>query len=139
VETIVLIHLVATCALSGLIWFVQLVHYPLFALVGEDRFVAYERAHQARIAPLVATLMVAELACAIAIARTTPMATLGLASLALVAVIWLSTALIQVPCHRRLQRSFDAQAHARLLASNWIRTVAWTLRVPLAIALLKGS
>jgi hypothetical protein len=39
------VHLAATAAMVGLIWFVQVVHYPLFASVGADEFVAYENAH----------------------------------------------------------------------------------------------
>ncbi len=31
-------HLVATAAMVGLIWFVQVVHYPLFAAVGSGGF-----------------------------------------------------------------------------------------------------
>ena len=42
------LHLAATAAMTGLIWFVQVVHYPLFAAVGADQFVAYEVAHQRR-------------------------------------------------------------------------------------------
>jgi hypothetical protein len=48
--------------------------------------------------------------------------------LALLAVIWLSTALVQVPCHKRLSQGFDAATHRRLVGTNWIRTVAWSLR-----------
>jgi len=54
----------------------------------------------------------------------------------LLAVIWLSTALVQVPLHQRLGSGFDADVHARLVTSNWIRTVAWTLRGALAVHLL---
>ena len=54
----------------------------------------------------------------------------------LLAVIWLSTALIQVPLHQRLGGGFDAEVHSRLVTSNWIRTVAWTLRGLLAVHLL---
>ncbi|HEX2205610.1 MAG TPA: hypothetical protein VHG91_20025 [Longimicrobium sp.] len=43
-------------------------------------------------------------------------------------MVWLSTALLQVPMHGRLERGFDAAAHRRLVATNWVRTVAWTAR-----------
>jgi hypothetical protein len=56
--------------------------------------------------------------------------------LALVAAIWLSTAAIQVPCHAKLAAGFDAEVHARLVSSNWIRTVAWTARGLLALAMI---
>ena len=34
--------LLATAGMVGIIWFVQVVHYPLFTSVGRDAFVAYE-------------------------------------------------------------------------------------------------
>ena len=46
----------------------------------------------------------------------------------LVVVIWLSTALLQVPQHGRLQRGFEARAQQALVNGNWIRTAAWSLR-----------
>lgn len=51
-----------------------------------------------------------------------------MAGLALVAVIWLSTALLQVPCHELLCVGFDPAVHQRLVWTNWIRTAAWSLR-----------
>ena len=50
-------NLVAAVALCGLIWTIQLVHYPLFALVGEAQWVAYGEAHRRRITALVLPLM----------------------------------------------------------------------------------
>lgn len=35
-QTVVVVHLLATLAMAGLILFVQVVHYPLMARVGED-------------------------------------------------------------------------------------------------------
>ena len=52
----------------------------------------------------------------------------ALSGAVLVAIIWASTALIQVPCHAKLVEGFDARAHRRLVDTNWIRTIAWTLR-----------
>ena len=43
---LLVVHLAATAAMCGLIWFVQVVHYPLFAGVGDDGFTAYEQRHQ---------------------------------------------------------------------------------------------
>ena len=51
----------------------------------------------------------------------------------LLLIIWISTAFIQVPCHERLLGGFDQQVHQRLVKSNWIRTVAWSIRAILAL------
>ena len=127
------LHLASTLALVGLIWTIQLVHYPLMARVGAD-FVAYHSAHCARIAWLVAPLMglEADLRCS----RSAPgrrVRDLGLVGIGLVALIWIATALLSVLEHSRLQQGFDAAAVERLVRTNWIRTVAWTVRGVLVV------
>jgi hypothetical protein len=136
---LVLMHLAATLYMVGLIWFVQVVHYPLFARVGTDAFSAYERAHVSRTHPVVGPAMLLEAASALALLVTSPsLVPPGLAwvGLLLLAVIWLSTALLQVPRHRELAAGFEPAAHARLVASNWIRTLGWTARGTLALWLV---
>ena len=126
-----LVHLGATLLMVGVIWTVQVVHYPLFAGVGADGWAAYEAAHQSRITLVVGPLMVVELVTAVWLVLDRPEAlpvwafVLGAA---LVGVIWASTAFVQVPIHSALGGAFDADAHARLVATNWIRTAAWTAR-----------
>jgi hypothetical protein len=119
----------------GVIWFVQLVHYPLFARADRRDFPAFEYEHSRRTSLVVVPLMLGELGSGIwlAINRST---TLGWLGLALLAVVWLSTFLLQVPRHRILTRGFQEQAHRGLVATNWVRTVAWTLRGVLVAFLL---
>jgi hypothetical protein len=50
--------------------------------------------------------------------------------------IWASTAMLQMPMHGHLLAGADARAHRRLVATNWIRTVLWTVRALLAARLL---
>lgn len=128
---LLLVHVLATLVMVGVIWVVQLVHYPLFAGVGADGWAAYQAGHQTRITWLVGPTMVAELATAVALLTWrppgVPLAGL-LVGAALVGVVWMSTAFVQVPLHSALTTAFDPSAHARLVATNWIRTVAWTMR-----------
>jgi hypothetical protein len=56
--------------------------------------------------------------------------------LAAVAALWASTALVQMPLHASLAAGFDAEAHGRLVASNWVRTVLWTGRSGLVLWLI---
>jgi hypothetical protein len=121
-------HAAATWALVGLIWTVQLVQYPLFAQVGVDAFPAFHTRHTRQITWVVAPLMLTELATAALLVLRGTRGPWLLASLAPLAVVWLSTWLVQVPLHEQLARGFDADAHRRLVATNWIRTAAWTLR-----------
>ena len=51
----------------------------------------------------------------------------------LVGVIWLSTAFLQVPMHDRLQARHSIVDAKRLVGTNWVRTVAWSLRAALVM------
>ena len=128
-------HAALTLVLCGLIWTIQVVHYPLFARVGADRYVAYQAGHGTRITALVAPLMLAEVGTAGVLVYLSP-GTLTWLGAALLAVVWLSTALFQVPQHARLEHGFDAAAHRRLVATNWVRTMAWTARGLVVMRLL---
>ena len=128
-------HAVTTVFLCGLIWFVQLVHYPLFRNVDRASYPAFQRDHERRTTWIVGPAMALEVATVVAITilgwERLPRAPL-LANVALLALVWLSTIFLQVPRHRLLEVGFDDEAHRFLTRSNWIRTVAWTLRAGLA-------
>jgi hypothetical protein len=57
IEFLFIAQLVSTLAMVGLIWFVQVVHYPLFGKVGVVGFHDYEQSHQQRAGLVVAPLM----------------------------------------------------------------------------------
>lgn len=44
-QFLLLTHLATTLIMVGIIWFVQVVHYPLFSQVGTAGFSAYSDAH----------------------------------------------------------------------------------------------
>lgn len=134
-----IVHLVATLFMAGVIVFVQVVHYPLMAHVGAASFINYERHHTVRTGWVVVPPMVVELAASVWLVTAyagSPEAPLAFTGLALLSVIWVSTALLQAPAHGRLMGGFDPAVHRRLTVTNWIRTVAWLGRVPVAVALL---
>lgn len=124
-------NLASTWTMVGVIWIVQVVHYPLFDRVGAEGFARYAHDHQRLITFVVLPTMLVELASAIGLLVRPPVGiptwSLWLA-LALLGVIWLSTALLQVPQHERLGQGFDAAAYRFLVVSNWVRTLAWSLR-----------
>jgi hypothetical protein len=61
------------------------------------------------------------------------------AGLGLLLIIWASTFLLQVPMHRKLGVGFDAEAWRFLVRSNWVRTLAWSLRAGLATVWLQRA
>ena len=131
-----LAHVLATLTMFGAIWIVQVVHYPLFALVGDAGWAGYEAQHQSRITLVVGPAMVAELVTAVWLVlrppADVPMWALVLGA-ALVGLIWVSTAFVQVPMHATLSAGFSGDAHARLVGTNWIRTAAWSARTGLVL------
>lgn len=131
---VLLWHAAATLYMTGVIWFVQVVHYPLFAKVGIPGFSAYQKAHVERTGWVVGLPMLVELVCAVAVTWMIggPLTWIGLG---LTAVIWTSTFLWQVPAHRRLESGFDPAVHTWLTRSNWVRAAAWTARSAIALAL----
>ena len=126
-------HAAAALFMTGVIWFVQIVHYPLFGRVGAANFRAYEREHARRTGWVVGPAMVVELLLALALAARGGL--LAWAGLALLAVIWASIAFVQVPLHRRLEQEADTAAQRSLVRTNWIRTAAWTARAVIAMAI----
>jgi len=140
-ETILLVHAGATWFMVGLIWFVQIVHYPLFAAVGEDRWIAYEARHQRRTTIVVIPVMLVELITAVMLAvgagvERAP-AILAWNGIVLLAIIWGSTFAVQVPLHARLARQHAPRTVRTLVLTNWVRTFAWSARGGLALALLR--
>ncbi|QNN24172.1 hypothetical protein HED60_18485 [Planctomycetales bacterium ZRK34] len=138
-DLVLIVHALATTLMTGLVWFVQVVHYPLFARVGEAQFVEYEHHHTRRASWIIAPLMIAELATAVLIAWPgigVVEPTMAWGGLGLVAVIWLSTFFVQVPIHRRLEKRHDTGDIRRLVSTNWIRTIAWSARAVLAVMML---
>jgi hypothetical protein len=128
---VVLLHLAATLFMVGVIWFVQVVHYPLMVYIGRAESAAYEQAHTRRTAWVVGPPMLIELATGMLLLWVRPAGvslTQALVGVALLAVVWGSTQFVQVPCHERLSRAFDPGVHRRLVSTNWARAAAWSLR-----------
>jgi hypothetical protein len=126
----------SSMVMVGLIWFVQVVHYPLMAQVGTKESVAYAARHQSRTTLVVAPTMFVELGASIAVAVL--LGGLGWLALALVGAVWASTFFVQVPLHARLSEGFDASVHCRLVATNWFRTALWTAKGLLSMWMLTG-
>lgn len=130
---LMLVQLAATLFMTGLIWFVQVVHYPLFPRVGTAEFPLYERLHARRTGWVVGVPMIVELLTAGAAlwpALRPEWMSRGAAWVlaGLVGVVWASTAVWQIPLHDELERAPTVRAMRRLVGTNWARTVAWTLR-----------
>jgi uncharacterized membrane protein len=135
-EILFFVQLFATAYMTGVVWFVQLAHYPLMAAIPREAFVAYERAYTNRMGLIVGPAMLAEMAtgAAMIVWRPTfvPEWAVWLLSLLLLVVV-ASTFGWFVGAHARLSDGFDAELHRRLVLYNAVRTAAWTGRALLLV------
>ncbi len=120
------LYLAVSWALVGLIWVIQLVKYPAFHFVTEERFLKYHGHHERSITAIVLPLMVTELALSFWICLQNDWTLEAVCALLAVLTIWLSTFLIQIPLHRKLEKGKDEKAIEKLVRTNWIRTILWT-------------
>lgn len=141
-KLLLLAHVGATFFMVGLIWFVQIVHYPLFDQVGREIFSAYETAHTRLTTYVVGPPMLIEAITAGLLLWLRPSGVMPWQvwlGAGLLAIVWLSTAFLQVPQHNILSVGFDPAAYRTLVATNWLRTVAWSLRGLLALSMIAGA
>ena len=134
---VLLAHVGATLAMGGLIWFVQVVHYPLLGRVGTEHFTDYHADHRRLTGSVVIPIMSLEMATGVwlVVQPGSLSAALVWLGFGLLCIVWTATATLQVPQHRVLARGFDADVHRRLVRTNWVRTVGWTARGVLVLSI----
>jgi hypothetical protein len=137
------INAFATCVMVGVIWFVQLVHYPLLATIGIDRAPEIAVEHQRRTGWVVGLPMAAEGVTTLWLVFDSPSGVhvvLPYVGGILLAIALGSTIFLSVPLHEKMSNSPSADIGAQLVRTNWPRTIAWTLRgVLTAIMLLQAT
>ena len=141
-RTVLYVQAAASLAMAGVIWMVQLVQYPGFLLVGAAEFPAFHAAHSQRITLVVGPLMAIEGLTALWILVARPSGVppwAALLGLGLLGVALATTMFVSVPLHGRLTTAWDAEAIRRLVATNWIRTAAWTARGVLSLWMLSAA
>ena len=125
------LNLIFAWALFGLIWVIQLVHYPSFSYIAEKDFLVFHQHHTTSITMIVMPLMLAELALSGYLAMQQKWDMTYLVPFILVLLIWASTFFIQIPLHNQLDAGKDLKVIQKLVNSNWIRTLLWTIKAVL--------
>lgn len=115
--------------MTGIIWLIQLLHYPSFSSVARDQFQDFHSHHTAMMGVLVGPIMLIELGSALMLAVR--FEKLWAFNLLLLILIWYVTFRISVPLHNQLSAGYSESAVQSLVSTNWIRTGAWTLRAGL--------
>ena len=107
-----------------LIWLVQLIIYPAFRDIREQVFTAWHNSYSKLMGAIVGPLLLAQ--ASVEIIRATQQQASWL-RIALIALVWMSTLFLSVPCHRHLQSAGkNVEIIKRLIQTNWIRTMIWT-------------
>lgn len=121
--------------MAGIIWFVQLIHYPTLTPPASGTFPEQHRDYTRRMGLLVGPVMILEMALQTLWLYREP-SPAALTGMILLLLIWISTFTLQVPRHNRLCTAYDPDTVRTLVSTNWIRTLAWTARSLLLTVLL---
>lgn len=131
IEIALIAQAVSTFGMLAVIWLVQLEIYPLQLYVKRDDYLKYQAAHMYRVSFVVGPLMLVEAVTA-AWLLFLPLSSCGMnlawVGMGLVFLLWISTLVLQVPCHWKLEKERDEAVIRRLVLTNWVRTLAWTAR-----------
>lgn len=130
-EYLFLINYCSTLIMTGAIWLAQLSQYPLLAFVGPQYFIEYEKQHIKRISFLAWSIITIELITGLLLTSSYfPILpkVISIICFVLILINFLTTWFIQFPIHKKLSLGFNTTLHKKLVTTNWIRTIAWSLR-----------
>ena len=123
-----IIHLVACAFMTGLIWVIQVLHYPAFSAIAENDFQKFHLKHTSSITWIVAPVMLIELLTALLLLQLNQNL-FFLVNTILLLGIWISTGLLSVPIHAAIGPKKDLEKINQLVRTNWPRTILWSLRL----------
>jgi hypothetical protein len=127
------LNVISAFLLTGVIWTIQIVHYPSFHYIDKLSFTNFHNFHERRISIIVMPLMLIELITSIALYIHNMWSIIFALNLLIVGLIWCSTFFVQVPIHSILSKKKDKNLIEKLVNTNWIRTFLWSTRMLLII------
>ena len=134
---VLLVHLTFTSIMTGVIWVIQIVHYPSFHFIEKELYTVFQKFHMNKISIIVIPIMVAELITGIMLfldkSSKNP---LLIISFIILVLIWLITGVFFTKAHNELITGYQELVVNQLVVMNWIRTLLWTLRLLLLIGFL---
>lgn len=128
-----ILQIVSCAFMSGLIWIIQILHYPAFSYLREDQFGEFHSLHTKKITLIVLPVMLLELVTALLLVVQNFSSYLLGINFFFLLLIWLSTFLVSVPLHNSLTKSMNLQLINRLIQTNWIRTFFWSMRLGILV------
>ncbi len=128
INQILALNFICTVFMTGVIWMVQLVHYPSFLYVEVSNFKKFHVFHSNRISWIVAPVMLLELLTSYFLVYYNSQNFLNWVGFFLIILIFLLTAFVSVPRHNKLSLAHDETVIKQLISTNWFRTALWTVR-----------
>lgn len=141
-QIVFLTQLVTTLFMVGVIWFVQIVDYPLLALIGLAEAPWYGQRHRILATRVMAVPMLIEWVTSFMLLIDRPAGIedwMVWTGLGLLMVIAYFTVVTVRTCLRQLSQDFEPEVHQRLLRVNWIRVWCWSLRGALVVWMVTNS
>jgi len=127
------LNVISAFLLTGVIWTIQIVHYPSFHYIDKLSFTNFHNFHERRISIIVMPLMLIELTTSTALYINNMSSIVFALNFLIVGLIWCSTFFVQVPIHSILSEKKDKNLIEKLVNTNWIRTFLWSIRMLLII------
>ena len=123
-------HLIFTSIMTGVIWVIQIVHYPSFHFIEKELYTAFQKFHMNKISIIVIPIMLAELITGmILFLDKSSKSSFLIISFVILVLIWLITGVYFSKAHNELMTGYQELVVNQLVAMNWIRTLLWTLRL----------
>jgi hypothetical protein len=128
-SSILTIQLISCAFMTGLIWTIQILHYPAFARVKESEFNHFHAHHSRNITYIVGPMMLIEMGTAILGILQSTYSLILWSNFILILMNWVFTFFVSVPLHNQLSKGYDLKVIRRLVMTNWIRTLFWSTRL----------
>ena len=123
-----MLNLIVSLYMVGVIWTIQLVHYPSFLYVDTNSFKKFSDFHQLRMTILVAPAMILELSFSLW-TYMQDMNAVNFVIFALSLILWALTFIIFVPMHRQLlEDGKELKLITKMIKFNWVRTFFWSIK-----------
>ena len=123
-------HLIFTSIMTGVIWVIQIVHYPSFHFIEKELYTAFQKFHMNKISIIVIPIMLAELITGMMLfLDKSSKSPFLIISFVILVLIWLITGVFFSKAHNELITGYQELVVNQLIAMNWIRTLLWTLRL----------
>ena len=128
-EAILFFHFFLTFFMTGIIWLIQLIHYPSFSFIDKNMYSKFQTFHMNRISFLVGPIMILELLSGFYLLLFFySESNFFVINFILNILILNMTIIVFATIHKKLIEGFKFSLFAKLISMNWIRTILWSMK-----------